>query len=86
MPTSASTNLFPAFEGPDGQNLHVKGQDCTCHPFMKATTDTDGNTLTRYAHRPVLTDTPIPSWLPDLSDLEWSICGETNENSSASPS
>ena len=58
-------NLFPAFEGPEGQNLHTEGMDCPCKPFVNLINH-DGVISGDIRHCPLTYENKQnpPTWLP----------------------
>lgn len=62
----AQTNLFPAFEGPDHQNLHTKGKGCVCNPYFKVDASNDTE-ITHFRHQPLteVNKANPPEWLND---------------------
>ncbi len=75
----AQTNLFPAFEGPEHQNLHTKGKECVCNPYFKidASNDTE---ITHFRHQPLTEENKAnpPAWLAD-AEREQNTVKITNE-------
>lgn len=61
---TAQTNLFPAFEGPDHQNLHTKGKGCVCNPYFKVEM-LDEVEITHFRHQPLTEANKAdpPAWL-----------------------
>ena len=62
----AQTNLFPAFEGPDHQNLHTKGKECVCNPYFKVEMRDDAE-ITHFRHQPLseANKAKPPEWLKE---------------------
>lgn len=63
---TAQTNLFPAFEGPDHQNLHTKGKGCVCNPYFKVEMRDEAE-ITHFRHQPLTAKNQAnpPAWLAD---------------------
>ncbi len=76
------TNLFPAFEGPEGKNLHTKGIECECRPYYRKTdrhgevvspTET-GDVMMTVRHRPLTPENIAnpPTWITQAeSEGDW---------------
>lgn len=67
----AQTNLFPAFEGPEHQNLHTKGKECVCNPYFKVEMRDDAE-ITHFRHQPLteVNKAKPPEWLPK-NEVDW---------------
>jgi hypothetical protein len=59
-------NLFPAFEGPEHENLHTKGKECVCNPYFRVETNGDVEILS-VRHQPLTEANKAnpPKWLTE---------------------